>query len=44
MSRCKKNSDVESQWFIRNIKVKNKSDFFVNLCMLLKVMEKNFII
>ena len=44
MSKCKKNFGVESQWFIRDMKVRNKSNFFVNLCMLLKIIKKNFII
>ena len=44
ISKCKKNFGVESQWFTRNIKVKNKSNLSVNSCMLLKTMEINSIV
>ena len=44
MSKCKKNSNVKSQWFTKNIKIKNKSNLFVNLCMLLKAMGKSSIV
>ena len=44
MSRCKEDFSVESQWFTGDMKVRNKSNLFVNSCMLLKMMEKNSII
>ena len=44
ISRHKKNSDVKSQWFTKDMKIKNKSNLFVNSCMLLKTIKKNFII
>ena len=44
MSRRKEDSNVESQWFTRDMKIKNKSNLSVNSCMLLKAMGKNSIV
>ena len=44
MSKRKKDSGVESQWFTGDMKVRDKSDLSVSSCMLLKAMGRSPIV